>query len=417
MDGEIRALNVGAIPPYLLGSLAETILELRNEGNEVVDLSQVNPEVDPPRFGVDKIIQYALRPENHRYSSSSGISRLRESCAHYYRNRYGVELDPGSEIVTTMGAKEGVFHLMLASLGVGEHVLLPTPGYPIHNSAVFIARGTCVSFSLGESVIAEYSRPGGSVPILTAESDEFFVNLRRTLDQITPQPRFLVCGFPHNPTGVVATKEFFCRLVDFAREHDVVIVHDNAYQTIGYDGYRTPSIMEAPGAKDCAVELFSMSKGFGIAGWRVGFMVGNPRLVAALKKVKSYVDFGIWQPLQLAACAVLDRAGLVVEELNQDYQSRRDVLVGGLEDAGWQVKTPLSTLFTWARIPEAHPLTHDSMRYAHALLRECHVAVCPGRGFGLEGEGFLRVAFSARPDVLRTAVERIAIFSGSPVKS
>lgn len=392
------SLKIDNIQPYLLGDLASRINAARRQGRDIIDLSQVNPDIAPPSSSIETMVQAVLRPNNHRYSSSQGISKLRSSLSNYYQEEFSVSLDPDSEVVATMGSKEGLLHLLLAVLESGENVLLPTPHYPIHTSAVFIARGSTITFAIPE----QYQ--GG---MLTEDSEGFFDTLHSAYSNVLPRPRFLIVSFPHNPTTTIVDESFFTRLVAYARKHKITIIHDFAYSTLCYEDYRSVSILQVQGAKDVAVEMFSMSKSFSIPGWRVGFLVGNSKLVAALKKIKSYADFGIFQPIQIASVDLLENSKKHTESLRGIYKKRRDALVKGLDGSGLEFTSPKASLFLWAKMPKQY-IDQGSMSYAYELLDKADVAACPGCGFGQESDSYVRFALVESEDRLQVAAQRIA---------
>ncbi|MCB0325517.1 MAG: aminotransferase class I/II-fold pyridoxal phosphate-dependent enzyme [Bdellovibrionales bacterium] len=398
--------RIAHLPPYPLGGIAYAVRDARLAGRDIVDLSQVNPDLGPPPRAIDALVQAALQPHNHRYSSSQGIARLRQAVASWYQSHYDVELDPDTEVVATMGTKEGLSHLLLAAAAPGENVLVPTPSYPIHTSAVFIAGAGFTGVPLFESFTA--AEAAGY--LLQEDSDDFFDRLTLAYNRAWPRPRLLICSFPHNPTAAVVDQGFFTRLVHWAREHEVWLVHDFAYADLVYDNYRAPSLLAVPGAKECAVECYSLSKGFSMPGWRIGFCLGNPRLLSALKKVKSYLDFGIFQPMQIAATKLLEDtsgANELLAEHRDTYRARRDVLVEGLRELGWTVHTPAAGVFVWAGLPAA-VASLGSLAFSERLLAEASVAVCPGIGFAIDADGYVRFALVENERRLRTALTRMA---------
>jgi alanine-synthesizing transaminase len=379
--------RVDALPPYAFAEVERLKLELRRAGEDVIDLGFGNPDVAPPEVAVEKLREAALLPRNHRYSSSRGLPRLREALCARYRDRYGVELDPEQEATLALGAKEGLVHLLWVLLGPGDVALVPSPSYPIHLFAPGFAGATVARIGVG---------PG----------EDFFANVEEAWLAAQPRPRVLLCSFPHNPTTACADPALMQRLVDFARERDLLVVHDFAYADLAFDGYRPPSIFEADGSRDVAVELYSLTKGFSLAGWRVGFVLGRADVVGALARLKSYLDYGSFQPLQIAATVALREAGERPIEVAEVYRGRRDALCSGLERLGWEVERPRATMFVWARIPEQ--LAADgSQAFAVRLLREARVAVSPGSGFGEDGEGFVRFALVENEQRIAQAVRGI----------
>jgi alanine-synthesizing transaminase len=379
--------RVDDLPPYALGVIRELTLELRRAGADVVDLGFGNPDLPSPEVAVEKLREAAAKPHNHRYSSSRGIPRLRLECAELYRRRFGVELDPETEVVTTMGAKEGFVHLMWVLLQPGDAALVPSPSYPIHIHGPLLA---------GAGVFRVPMSPGGD---LVAGLDEAW-----KLAQ--PRPRVIVLSFPHNPTTATVELDFMEHVVAFAREHEVVVVHDFAYADLAFDGYRPPSILQVPGARDVAVELYTLSKSFSMAGWRVGFLVGNAEVVAGLARLKSWLDYGTFQPIQIAAITALTEAPDTPSEVAEVYRGRRDALCDGLARIGWDVPRPRATMFVWAPVPDRYRAL-GSLAFAEHLAREAHVAVSPGSGFGSGGEGHVRFALVENTHRIRQAIRGI----------
>lgn len=395
------------LPPYPLGDIAQAVRTARAAGRDIIDLSQVNPDLGPPGFAVDSLVQACLQPHNHRYSSSQGITRLREGIAKWYAHRHGVELAVDSEVVATMGTKEGLSHLLLAVASPRDNILVPTPSYPIHTSAVFIAGAGFVGLPLFSS--NELAASEGYT--LTDKSSDFFERLSLAYNRTWPRPKLMVVSFPHNPTTTVVTLSFFERLVEFALAQRMYIVHDFAYADIAFDGTRPPSILKVPGAREVAVECYSLSKGMGIPGWRIGFCLGNRELVGALKKIKSYLDFGIYQPLQIAAAQMLSQPERLereaIGEVVTTYQSRRDLLYHGLQALGWECAMPSASVFIWARIPERFR-KEGSLKLSYRLLEETGIAVCPGAGFDVGADEFVRFALVERETRLRIALEHLS---------
>ncbi len=385
--GKRRFARIDRLPPYVFNITAELKLAARRRGEDIIDMSMGNPDGATPPHIVAKLTEVAQRPDTHGYSASKGIPRLRRAISHWYQGRYGVEIDPEREAIVTIGSKEGLAHLMLATLDRGDTVLVPDPSYPIHIYGAVIA---------GADI--------RSVPN-TPEID-FFAELERAIRGSYPKPKMIVLGFPSNPTAQCVELEFFTRVVSLARKHDILVVHDLAYADIVFDGWRAPSIMQVPGAKDVAVEFFTLSKSYNMAGWRIGFMVGNPELVSALARIKSYHDYGTFTPLQVAAIAALEGDQQCVRDIAAKYQSRRDVLVKGLNDAGWAVDRPRASMYVWARIPESHRAL-GSLEFAKLLLEQAKVSVSPGIGFGDYGDGHVRFALIENENRIRQAVRGI----------
>ncbi len=380
--------RITGLPPYVFTIIDSLKIEARRAGEDVIDLGFGNPDLASPPTAVNKLIEAAQNQRNHRYSSSRGIPKLREAVAGLYQRRFGVELDPEIEIINTIGAKEGFSHLMWVLLEPGDSVLVPSPSYPIHLFAPLFA---------GANV--------REMP-LTSNQEDFFDTLRNRFEYSWPRPRVIVLSFPHNPTTTCVDLEFMQKVVDFARQHDVIVVHDFAYADLGYDGYTPCSILEAQGAKEVAVEFYSMTKSFSMAGWRVAFMVGNAQTVAALAKLKSYLDYGSFQPVQIAATVTMNEAADYPSEARRIYESRRDSLCDGLARIGWEVEPPKGTMFTWTPVPE--PYRHmGSVEFASMLVAEAHVAVSPGVGFGPGGEGNVRFALIENEQRINQAVRQL----------
>jgi alanine-synthesizing transaminase len=363
----MKFYRIDDLPPYVFATVDQLKRDLRREGRDIIDLGFGNPDIPSPEIAVDKLREAALKPANHRYSASRGITQLRHAVTELYARSFGVALDPETQVVSTIGAKEGLAHLLWVLAAPGDTVVVPTPAYPIHGVAPRLAGATVVSPPAegGIDAIAEAVRAS--------------------------KPRVVIVSFPHNPTTAVATVADMQRLVDLAHEHDFVLVHDFAYADVAFDGHRPPSVLAADGANDCAVELYSLTKSFSMAGWRVGFVVGCPEIVAALAKLKSYLDYGTFQPIQIAATVTLRQAPDYPVEVCEIYRSRRDALCNGLARAGWPVEPPLGTMFVWAPVPEQlHTL--GSLDVALRLAQEAGVAVSPGIGFGPGGDGHVRFA-------------------------
>jgi alanine-synthesizing transaminase len=379
--------RIGALPPYVFAQIDAVKSELRRAGEDVIDLGFGNPDIPSPEVAVEKLREAALNPRNHRYSASRGIPRLRLAVADLYRDRWGVELDPETQVTTTIGAKEGLSHLMWVLLAPGDSALVPSPSYPIHIFAPIFAGASVAHVPMG------------------LEHD-LFDALLDTYERTQPRPRVVILSFPHNPTTAVVDRAFMQRAVDLARERELVLVHDFAYADLGFDGHEPPSILQAEGAEEVAVELYSLTKSYSMAGWRVGFLVGNPAVVAALTKLKSYLDYGTFQPIQIAAIVALNEARDYSGEVNEIYRRRRDTLVDGLARCGWEIPRPRGTMFAWARIPEAYREL-GSLEFALRLAREARVAVSPGDGFGPGGEGHVRFALVENEHRIRQAIRGI----------
>jgi alanine-synthesizing transaminase len=380
--------RIANLPPYVFTIIDSLKVERRRAGHDVIDLGFGNPDIPSPETAVRKLTEAATNGRNHRYSSSKGIPKLREAVSDLYKRQWDVDLDPETEVINTIGAKEGFSHLMWALLGPGDACLVPAPSYPIH---IFGPLFT------GANV--------REVPLGTGE--DFFDNLVERFEYSWPRPRVIVLSFPHNPTTTCVDLEFMQRIVDFAREHEVLLVHDFAYADLGYDGYKPPSILQAEGAKDVAVEFYSLTKSFSMAGWRVAFCVGNPEVVAALAKLKSYLDYGTFQPIQIAATVVMNEESDFPAEVNKIYQSRRDTLVSGLRRLGWDVEPPKGTMFLWAPIPEPYK-EMGSVDFCRHIVNTTDVALSPGVGFGPGGEGHVRFALVENEQRIRQAMTQLS---------
>ncbi|MGP8059022.1 MAG: aminotransferase class I/II-fold pyridoxal phosphate-dependent enzyme [Acidimicrobiales bacterium] len=386
---EFRRIN--GLPPYVLSTINELKLEVRRAGKDVIDFGFGNPDLPSPDVAVEKLAEAVRNPRNHRYSASKGIPKLRRAVSDLYLRKFGVELDPDNEVVTTIGAKEGLSHLMWVLVGPGDTALVPSPSYPIHIYAPLFA-GADVRHVRLEGPVAGQSGPGAEgAEGAPSPGAAFFDSLMENFEDTWPKPRVIILSFPHNPTTACVDLAFMERLVAFAREHDVVLVHDFAYADISFDGYTPPSILEVDGAKDVAVELYTMTKSFSMAGWRVGFLVGNAEIVQALTKLKSYLDYGTFQPIQIAAIVAMNEAPDYPKEINEIYHSRRDALCDGLNRIGWDVVPPKGTMFVWAPIPEPYR-EMGSLEFSKLLVREAEVATSPGVGFGPGGDGHVRFA-------------------------
>ncbi len=379
--------RIKRLPPYVFNITGELKMAARRRGEDIIDMSMGNPDQPTPRHITDKLVEAAQRENTHGYSISKGIPRLRKAVCDWYQRRYGVGFDPESEAVVTIGSKEGLAHLMLATLDRGDTVLVPNPSYPIHIYGAIIAGAEIRSVRM-------------------TEDTDFFEELQRAIRECTPKPKMMILGFPSNPTARCVELEFFERVVALAKQHDILVVHDLAYADIVFDGYRAPSIMQVPGARDVAVEFFTMSKSYNMAGWRVGFMVGNRELCAALARIKSYHDYGTFTPIQVASVIALDGPQDCVEEIRLMYQNRRNVLAKGLHEAGWMVEVPRASMYIWARIPEPYRAL-GSLEFAKKLLAEAKVAVSRGIGFGDYGDDHVRFALIENEERTRQAIRGI----------
>ena len=368
----MESARIKRLPPYLFATLDKMKMEARRAGEDIIDFGMGNPDHASPPHVVEKLIEAAGKSQNHRYSTSRGIYKLRAAICDWYKRRFDVDLDPDTEAVVTIGSKEGLAHLALALLGPGDVAVCPSPTYPIHQYSIVIANADL-----------------RVVPLLPGV--DFFASLQETVRQCWPRPKLLLLSFPHNPTTAVVDLEFFSRVVDFAREYELFVVHDFAYADLFFDGYVPPSFLQVPGAKDIGVEFFTLSKSYDMPGWRVGFACGNSEALMALSRLKSYFDYGIFQPVQIAAIHALNGPQAYVEDVRQRYCRRRDVLIDGLERIGWHIPKPKGTMFVWAEIPEPFRKM-GSMEFAKFLLTEAKVSVSPGIGFGPYGEDFVRFA-------------------------
>lgn len=379
--------RIKRLPPYVFNITNELKMAARHRGEDIIDLSMGNPDGDTPKHIVDKMVEVAQRPGTHGYSASRGIPRLRKAIGDWYKRRWDVDIDPDKEAIVTIGSKEGIAHLMLATCDRGDTVLVPNPSYPIHIYGSIIAGADVRSVRMGPGI-------------------DFFSEFERAVTETTPKPKLMILGFPSNPTAQCVDLDFFEKLVALAKKHGVYIVHDLAYADIVYDGFKAPSIMQVPGAKDVAVEFFTMSKSYNMAGWRIGFMVGNRELVGALTRIKSYHDYGTFTPIQVGAIEALNGPQECVEEVRKEYEHRRDVMVKGLHDLGWMVEKPKASMYIWAELPEFYK-SMGSVEFSKRLLEKAKVAVSPGIGFGEYGEGFVRIALIENADRIRQALRGI----------
>ena len=375
------------LPPYVFAEVNELKMELRHKGEDIIDLGMGNPDLPTPKHIVNKLIEAAKKGHNHRYSASAGIPKLRLAISNWYKRRYNVNIDPEQEAIATMGAKEGLAHLVLATISPGDVVFAPNPTYPIHPYSVIIAGGDL-----------------RSIPI--APDRDFFEDLITAEKQTWPKAKMLIISFPHNPTTAVVDKSFFRKVVKFCRERDMIVVHDLAYADLVFDGYEAPSLLQIPGAKKIGVEFFSLSKSYSMPGWRVGFCVGNKNIIAALKRIKSYLDYGMFQPIQIASIIALNGPDDCVKEIVKTYRERRDVLIDGLDRVGWHIEKPKGTMFVWAKIPEQYRKM-GSVEFSKMLIKKAKVAVSPGRGFGEYGDEYVRFALVENPQRTRQAVRGI----------
>jgi alanine-synthesizing transaminase len=379
--------RIQRLPPYVLGIINEIKYKARRRGEDIIDFGLGNPDMPTPKHIVDKLIEAAQKEPNHRYSVSKGIYKLRLAICDWYKRNHDVDLDPDSEAIATIGSKEGIAHLALAITTPGDSVLVPTPTYPIHTYAFILANGDVIHVPLGPDI-------------------DFFEALLDAFKRNWPRPKAMVINFPHNPTTQVVEIDFFEKVVDFAKEHDLIVIHDFAYGDIVFDGYRAPSFMQVPGAKEVGIEFFTLSKSYNMPGWRVGFAVGNSEIINALARIKSYQDYGMFQPIQIAATVALNGPRDCVEEIRETYRSRRDVLCESLNRIGWKVTPPKATMMVWAEIPDKFKKI-GSLEFSKLLLEKAKVAVAPGIGFGEGGDHFVRFSLVENEHRIRQAVRGI----------
>ena len=379
--------RVKRLPPYVFAIVNQIKMEARRRGEDIIDLGMGNPDLPTPKHIVDKLIEAAQNPKNHRYSASRGITHLRMAICEWYKRRFDVDLDPDKEAVVTIGSKEGLSHLIYAMVEPGDMALTPAPAYPIHPYSVILAGGDVRSIPIGEDA-------------------DFFKNMEDAYKSTWPRPKILIINFPHNPTTDCIELDFFQKVVNFAKENNIIVIHDFAYADLVFDDYKAPSFLQASGAKDVGVEFFSLTKSYSMAGWRVGFCVGNKEIVGALTSIKSYLDYGMFQPIQIASIIALRGPQDCVEEIRKTYEHRRNVLIQGLKNAGWNIKPPKATMFVWAEIPEAFKKM-ESLEFSKFLMREAGVAVSPGIGFGEGGEGFVRFALVENEHRIKQAARGI----------
>jgi len=379
--------RIERLPPYVFNIVNELKKEARAKGEDIIDFGMGNPDLPTPPHIVEKLVEATQNPRNHRYSASRGIPKLRTAITDWYQRNYQVELDPETEAIVTIGAKEGIAHLALALLEPGDLVLVPNPSYPIHPFSAIIAGANVCSARLD------------------LEAD-FFDCLLESFHRSWPLPKLLVLSFPHNPTTAVVEKDFFEKVVALAQDHNLIVVHDFAYADLVFDGYRAPSFLQIPGAKEVGVEFYTLSKSYNMPGWRVGFAVGNPQVIAALARIKSYLDYGVFQPIQIASIIALNGPQDCVKQIVGTYQVRRDCLVDGLNRVGWKIAKPKGTMFVWAKIPDLY-LSMGSLEFSKFLLQEAKVAVSPGIGFGQYGDQHVRFALVENEDRTRQAIRSI----------
>ena len=387
MEGFWEFPRIKRLPPYIFSIIDELKLEARRRGDDIIDFGMGNPDQPPPPHIIAKICEAAQKSHNHRYSASRGISKLRQAIVDWYMRNYQVELDPETEAIVTIGSKEGISHLALALVGPGDLVMVPSPTYPIHTYGIIIANGDVVQVPLNQG-------------------EDFLENMLRVFKALWPRPKAIILNFPHNPTTTCVDLDFFEKIIAFAQENRIIVIHDFAYADLVFDNYKAPSMLEVKGAKEVGVEFFTLSKSYNMPGWRVGFAVGNGQIITALRRLKSYLDYGIFQPIQVAGIIALNSPREMVEEIRNTYQARRDVLVEGLNRVGWPVEKPKATMFLWAEIPAPYKKM-GSLEFAKFLLKEAKVAVSPGIGFGENGEGYVRFALVENEHRTRQAIRGI----------
>lgn len=382
------AARVHRLPPYMFGRINTLLYQKRRAGRDVIDLGMGNPSDPPDEQIVDKLAEAARDERNHGYSDSKGILNLRREVASKYLTRYGVRLDPTSEVIVCLGSKEGFSHLCLALMGAGDTAIIPAPYFPVHMYAVALAAGNAIALEV-------------------QDSEQFLSNIAYTCQRLYPRPKLLIVNYPHNPSTVTVSPEFFVEVVRLAKRYEFLVISDFAYADVAFDGYRPPSFLAAPGAIDVGVEFTTMSKGYNMAGWRVGFCCGNAEMIRGLGVIKGYYDYGMFQAIQVAAIVALRHTEAAVEEQSSKYQQRRDVLVEGLRRIGWSVSSPRAGMFVWAKVPDRWCKAMSTMDFAMMLLEKADVAVSPGSGFGPAGEGFVRMALVENESRLRQAVRQI----------
>ena len=375
------------LPPYVFATVNEIKMDARRAGKDIIDLGMGNPDMGTPNHIVDKLVEASQKSHNHRYSASRGITKLRTAIADWYQRRYKVKIDPDTEAIVTIGVKEGLSHLILVTIRPGDVVFTPNPTYPIHPYSAIISGGDVRGIPLGPD-------------------QDFFENLINATKQTWPRPKVVILSYPHNPTTEVVDLEFFKKIVDYAREHNILLIHDFAYADLVFDDYKAPSLLQVKGAKEVGVEFFSLSKSYSMPGWRVGFCVGNKETIAALRRIKSYLDYGIFQPIQIAAIIALNGPKDCVEEIRQTYRERRDTLISGLSRLGWNIPSPKGTMFVWGQIPEPYRKM-GSVEFSKFLIEKAQVAVSPGLGFGEYGDDYVRFALIENSMRINQAVRGI----------
>ncbi len=375
------------LPPYVFATVNKIKMDARHAGEDIIDLGMGNPDLGTPQHIVDKLVEAAQKPHNHRYSASMGITKLRVAISEWYKRRFDVDIDPDTEAIVTIGVKEGMSHLILVTIRPGDVVFTPNPTYPIHPYSTIIAGGDVRGIPVGPE-------------------HDFFDNLINATRQTWPRPKILILSYPHNPTTEVVDLDFFEKLVDYAKENNIMIIHDFAYADLVFDDYKAPSFLQAKGARGVGVEFFSMSKSYSMPGWRVGFCVGNKEIIGALRRIKSYLDYGIFQPIQIASIIALNGSQDCVEEIRKTYKERRDALISGLNRVGWNIKSPKGTMFVWGKIPDKY-VKMGSVEFSKFLIKEARVAVSPGLGFGEYGDEYVRFALIENKMRINQAVRGI----------
>ena len=379
--------RIDRLPPYVFAAVDELKMDARQKGEDIIDLGMGNPDLPTPKHIVDKMMEAVQKAKNHRYSASRGITKLRHAISDWYRVHLGVEIDPEKEAIVTIGAKEGIAHLVLATICPGDVVFAPNPTYPIHPYSVIIAGGDLRGIPIGPD-------------------RDFFEDLLTATKQTWPRPKMLIISYPHNPTTNVVDIKFFKEIVEFCTDHEMMVIHDFAYADLVFDGYKPPSFLQVRGAKEIGVEFYSLTKSFSMPGWRVGFCLGNREMIAALRRIKSYLDYGIFQPIQIASIIALKGSYDCVGEITKVYRQRRDTLINGLERIGWKIEKPKGTMFVWAKVPDSCA-EMGSLEFSKLLIKEAKVAVSPGIGFGQYGEGYIRFALVENKHRINQAIRGI----------
>jgi alanine-synthesizing transaminase len=379
--------RIDRLPPYVFAAVDELKMDARQKGEDIIDLGMGNPDLPTPKHIVDKMMEAVQKAKNHRYSASRGITKLRHAISDWYRVHLGVEIDPEKEAIVTIGAKEGIAHLVLATICPGDVVFAPNPTYPIHPYSVIIAGGDLRGIPIGPD-------------------RDFFEDLLTATKQTWPRPKMLIISYPHNPTTNVVDIKFFEKIVEFCTDHEMMVIHDFAYADLVFDGYKPPSFLQVRGAKEIGVEFYSLTKSFSMPGWRVGFCLGNREMIAALRRIKSYLDYGIFQPIQIASIIALKGSYDCVGEITKVYRQRRDTLINGLERIGWKIEKPKGTMFVWAKVPDSCA-EMGSLEFSKLLIKEAKVAVSPGIGFGQYGEGYIRFALVENKHRINQAIRGI----------